>query len=83
MALGFVAFSRFSITNSLLRVSTIHIVQMPEPLRPGAEQGGDHAAAERGAGGADLGVRRAAGAALPPPALRQLRIQQEAWKGGP
>ena len=55
---------------------------MSEPVRPGAEQGGDDAAAEPGSGVAGLGVRGAAGAAQPPTALRQLRIQQEARQGG-
>ena len=55
---------------------------MFEPMRPGAEQGCDHAAAEPGSGVAGLGVRGAAGAAQPPTALRQLRIQQEARQGG-
>ena len=55
---------------------------MSEPVRPGAEQGCDHAAAEPGSGVAGVGVRGAAGAAQPPTAIRQLRIQQEARQGG-
>ena len=54
---------------------------MPEPVRPGAEQGGDHAAAEPRSGVAGLGVCGAAGAAQPPTVIRQLRIQQEARQG--
>ena len=57
--------------------------KMSEPVRPGAEQGCDHAAAEPGSGVAGLGVRGGAGAAQPPTAIRQLRIQQEARQGEP